>query len=137
VLTITDCDGETGIVKKMDNCNQTPFGFSMQEVIEEYNPYYIPKGGKHPRNEGTLRDVHPGHPIAVASLGWWSTNVYDQDTQINAGDMLYATASGTLCVSGGAGHCSSGWNNTNPVAQAMNTLTADYMGRMLHIKLLV
>ena len=81
------------------------------------------------------------HPIGVAHHGIYSTNVYDTDVQINAGDFLYASASGTLVKSTGWGYCTSSgsWNHNNPIAVAMNTLTTARLsnGRHLHIKLLI
>jgi hypothetical protein len=138
VATIVGCDGETAVVKKMDSCSQVPFGFLMQEIRTDYNHEYIPWGGMHPRDLGTQR-CFVGDPIGVAHHGVYSTNVYDTDVQINAGDFLYASASGTLVKSTGWGYCGSGWNNLNPIAVAMNTLTVARLenGRYLHIKLLI
>lgn len=140
VCTIAGCDGETTVVKKMESCDEIPFGFLMQEIRTDYNHEYIPWGGMHPRDVGTQR-CFVGDPIGVAHHGIYSTNVYDTDVQINAGDFLYASASGTLVKSTGWGYCttSSGWNHLNPIAVAMNTLTTARLenGRYLHIKLLI
>jgi hypothetical protein len=140
VCTIVGCDGETAVVKKMESCDEVPFGFLMQEIRTDYNHEYIPWGGMHPRDLGTQR-CFVGDPIGVAHHGIYSTNVYDTDVQINAGDFLYASASGTLVKSTGGGYCtvSGNWNNTNPIAVAMNTLTVPRLenGRYLHIKLLI
>lgn len=139
VVTVAGCDGETTVVKGMTSCDQRPFGLLMQEIISEYDRRYIPWGQIHPRDKGTTREF-PGGPVAVAHGGLWSTTVYDIDTQIDAGDLLYATASGTLCSSRGAGMCASGTVAAGvPVAVAMNTRTTTQLenGRQLHILLLI
>lgn len=140
VATIVGCDGETAVVKKMESCNEIPFGFLLQEIRTEYNREYIPWGGMHPRDIGTQR-CFVGDPIGVAHHGIYDTNVYDTDVQINAGDFLYASASGTLVKSTGWGYCtaSGNWNHNNPIAVAMNTLTTTKLenGRYLRIKLLI
>lgn len=139
VVTVVGCDGETTVVKMMDDCAQVPFGFLMQEIRQYYDREYVPIQGRLPRHQGTQQEFIGG-PVGVAHGGLWSTNVYDTDTQITAGAFLYATASGTLCVSTGAGMCASGtWAGTNPVAVAMNTLTTTRLrqGRQLHIKALI
>jgi hypothetical protein len=139
VVTVAGCDGETTVVKGMTSCDQRPFGLLMQEIISEYDHRYIPWGQMHPRDAGTTREM-PGGPVAVAHGGLWSTTVYDVDTQINAGDVLYSTASGTLCKSTGAGMCASGTVTAGvPVAVAMNTRTTTQLtnGRQLHILLLI
>jgi hypothetical protein len=140
VATIVGCDGETTVVKKMESCSEIPFGFIMQEVRTEYDREYVPWGATMQRDIGTQR-CFVGDPLGIAHHGIFSTNVYDTDVQINAGDFLYATASGTLAKSTGAGYCTSSgsWNHNYPVAVAMNTLTASRLtaGRYLHVKLLV
>ena len=138
VAVITGSDGETAVVKKMESCDEIPFGFLMQEIRTDYNHDYIPCGGRHPRDIGAQR-CFVGDPVGVAHHGTYSTNVYDTDVQINAGDFLYASASGTLVKSTGWGYCGSGWNHDNPIAVAMNTLTLARLtaGRYLHIKLLI
>jgi len=140
VATIVGCDGETAVVKKMEACTEVPFGFLMQEIRTEYNHEYLPFGAVMPRDRGTQR-CFVGDPIAVAHHGIYSTNVYDADVQINAGDFLYASASGTLVKTTGSGYCTSSgsWNHNNPIAVAMNTLTTARLtaGRYLHIKLLI
>lgn len=139
VAVITGCDGETTVVKGMASCDEVPFGFLMQEIRTQYDREYVPWGGVIPRDRGTQREF-VGGPVGVAHHGTYSTNVYSiQSAAIDAGDFLYATASGTLTVSGGAGYCSSGWNNTNPIAVAMNTVSVAHQnaGRYLHIKLLI
>jgi len=112
----------------------------MQEIQIQYDRRYVPMQGMMERDKGTMREF-VGAPVGVAHHGIYSTNVYDRDVQISAGDLLYATASGTLCKSTGAGYCtaSGSWNHNNPVAIAMNTLTASRMatGRYLHIKGLI
>jgi hypothetical protein len=139
VVTATDCDGETTVVKQMDSCSQVPFGLLMQHIRTEYNHEYVPQGGMMKRDLGT-QTTFVGAPVAVAHHGIWSTNVYDTDVAISAGDFLYASASGTLVKSTGWGVCASGnWSGENPVAVALNTLTTARMalGRYLHIKLLI
>jgi len=138
VVTVAGCDGETTVVKQMTSCTQVPFGFLMQEIRTEYNHEYIPHGGMKASDWGRQM-TFIGAPVGVAHHGIASTNVYDTDVQVNAGDFLYASASGTLVVSGGWGYCDSGWNNLNPIAVAMNTLTTTRLsqGRYLHIKLLI
>ena len=140
VATIVGCDGETAIVQMMTSATQIPFGFLMQEVQTDYDHRYIPWQGMHPRDIGTQR-CFVGDPIGVAHHGVYTTNVYDTDVQINAGDFLYASASGTLAKNTGAGYCtvSGSYNNLHPVAVAMNTLTVPRLesGRHLHIKLLI
>jgi len=83
--------------------------------------------------------IRIGDPVTILHLGLASTTVYDKDYAIDAGDFLYATASGTLCVASGTGYCDSGWNNLNPVARAINALTLAQMaqGRYLHINCLI
>lgn len=137
VVTITGNDGEVAVVKKITACTQEPFGFLMNEIINQYDRYYVPWGAKLPRD--VLREF-VGSPVTVVHGGLWSTTVYDNDTQITAGAKLYATASGTLCVSTGAGMCASGTALYNtPVAIAMNTLTTTRLaqGRQLHFKALI
>jgi hypothetical protein len=139
ILVITGCDGETSVVKKMESCDEIPFGFSMQEIISEYDRRYVPWGGVMDRDRGTMREF-VGGPLGVAHNGLYSTDMYSlQSSTISAGSLLYATASGTLTVSGGSGYCDSGWNSTHPVAQAMNELTVAHQneGRYLHIKGLI
>jgi hypothetical protein len=140
VATIVGCDGETAVVKKMESCNEIPFGFLMQEVRTEYDREYVPWGATMQKDIGTQR-CFVGDPVGIGHHGVYSTNVYDTDVQINAGDFLYASASGTLVKSTGAGYCtaSGSWNHNNPVAVAMNTLTSARLtaGRHLHVKLLV
>lgn len=139
VAVISGNDGETTVVKGMDSCDQVPFGFLMQEVRTQYLREYIPFGGVMDRDRGTQREF-VGGPIGVAHHGIYSTNVYTiQSGDISAGDNLYATASGTLTIMSGEGYCSSGWNSSNPIAVAMNTLTPtrQAQGRYLHIKLLI
>ena len=138
IVTISNCDGETAVVKWMDSGSQVPFGFLMQEVRTQYVREYVPAQGMMERDKGTMREF-VGGPVGVAHHGVYSTNVYDQDVQITAGDLLYATASGTLCNSSGAGYVGSGYNHNNPVAIAMNTLTMARMNqnRYLHIKALI
>ena len=124
VVTIAGCDGETTVVRKMTSCDDVPFGFLMQEVRTAYDREYIPWGGIPSRDVGTQREL-VGGPVGVAHLGIYSTNVYDTDVAIHAGDFLYASASGTLVTVSGWGYCtSSGWAKDNPVATAMNSLTA-------------
>jgi hypothetical protein len=138
VVTVVGCDGETTVVKMMDSCDQVPFGFLMQEIRKYYDREYVPFQGRLPRHQGTQQEFIGG-PVGVAHGGLWSTNVYDTDYAITAGDQLYASASGTLCTASGAGYCQSGVNNTTPVAIAMNTLTVARLrqGRQLHIKALI
>ena len=139
VVAIVGCDGETTVVGKMTAATQRPFGLLMQEIISEYDRRYISWYGMHPRDKGTTREF-PGGPVAVAHGGIWSTTVYDTDVQINAGDLLYASASGTLVGSTGWGMCASGTVSAgSPVAVALNTMTTTRLaqGRQLHIKLLV
>jgi hypothetical protein len=139
VVTVAGCDGETTVVKGMTACSQRPFGLLMQEIISEYDRRYISWHGMHPRDVGTTREF-PGGPVAVAHGGLWSTTVYDTDVQINAGDVLYASASGTLVKSTGWGMCAGGTVASGvPVAIAMNTRTTTQAaaGRQLHILLLI
>jgi hypothetical protein len=139
IVTIAGCDGETTVVKGMDSCNQVPFGLLMQEIITVYDRRYISFYGQHPRDKGTSREF-PGGPVAVAHGGIWSTTIYDTDVQINAGDRLYASASGTLVKSTGWGMCASGTNAASaPVAIALNTMTTTRLaqGRQLHILSLI
>lgn len=139
IVTINGCDGETTIVKGMDDCDQVPFGFLMQEVRTQYDREYVPWGGIMARDRGTMREF-VGGPVGVAHNGLYSTDVYDNDTAITAGDALYATASGTLCVATGLGMCAGGTAASGViVARAMNSLTTTQMGegRYLHIKALI
>ena len=138
VVCISDCDGETTVVKMMESCSDVPFGFLMNEIRLQYQREYVPWMGRLPRHQGTQMEF-VGAPVGVAHGGLWSTNVYDTDTEITAGAKLYATASGTLCVDGGDGACPSGVNSTTPVAIAMNTLTTTRLsqGRQLHILALI
>jgi len=139
IVAISGCDGETTVVKGMDDCDQVPFGFLMQEVRTQYHREYVPWGGVMDRDRGTMREF-VGGPVGVAHNGIYSTDVYDNDTAITAGDILYATASGTLCISTGAGMCASGtYAYSHPVAIAMNSLTTTRMGegRYLHLKSLI
>lgn len=139
VLYISGNDGETAVVRPISDCDQIPFGFLMQEVISDYDRRYVPWGGVMDRDRGTMREF-VGGPVGVAHNGIYSTDVYDTDTQIDAGEYLYATASGTLCVADGSGMCTSGTKlYETPVGVAMNTLTTTRMGqgRYLHFKALI
>jgi hypothetical protein len=138
VVTIAGCDGETTVVKKMTSCDQVPFGFLMNEIRLQYDREYVPWMGRLPRHQGTQMEF-VGAPVGVAHGGLWSTNVYDTDVQITAGQLLYATASGTLATASGGGYCQNGRNNTGAVAVAMNTLTLSrlHQGRQLHILALI
>jgi hypothetical protein len=139
VVYISGNDGETTVVRMMDACDHRPFGFLMNELRLQYEREYVPWGGRLPRHQGTQMEFI-GAPVGVAHGGLWSTNVYDTDTEITAGSLLYSTASGTLCVTDGAGMCASGTlAYTTPVAVAMNTLTTTRLaqGRQLHILALI
>jgi len=133
IVTVVGCDGETTIVKKMESCDEKPFGWLLHEVRTPYNHEYMPYGAIMAKDMGSIR-TFVGHSVGVAHLGIYDTNVVDPVSGgINANDDLYPSASGTLTTVSGSGYCGI------PVAVACNSLTQEEIiaNRYLRIKCLI